>query len=482
LGVDTVPAVRVFCDYRGNGATLDFRVRTVEQTFLRPGRYRVGGELRDYSAGILRAFRDGTRAVLAAGHSIPLFFAHKPLGAVDGGPVQDAGQATADTVGWLRGIDQTQDGALRATIDVTDPAAAEKIKNGSIRFTSPEMVPEYIDGHGREFKNVVRHMALTSIPRSPDQGDFAVAGAAQFSLDDFEGPIVTKKQTRKEREIERTIGGQFADDEKKKDAVEIKSDDAPPDDQGKDDESVIEEQGNDVEDTEGPDALSVVMQVIERLGVEIPDGVDPMSKAGLIVVMTAILNKNAPEDVDAAAVEEITPGVAQFAEHDDPVVRALAGKVMSLEADGIAEKTKTTRGKLLASIEGATIPPIAKKRLRALYAGAQFSDGEQAQQYTLGQVVDIVINAIPKSVQFDEKDAAEVETADHDEGAEFFDREKHTANPGGGVPETEEQAAAAEDVYNRGINGRWSGGGRRVWKNPNPEMGPAKAAEPAAAE
>lgn len=433
-------------------------VRIVEQTFLKPGRYRVGGELREYDAGHLGDFCNGTREVLAAGHSIPLFYCHRPLGAIDGGPVADPGKATADTIGWLRGIDQQPDGALRATIEVTDPAAGEKIGNGSIRFTSPELSPTYTDGHGREFHNVIRHMALTSVPRTPDQSEFsdAKSGASQFSLDDYQGPVMKKKKlSHAESEVARTIGGaqfQDDDDEKKKDT--------PPEDMGKDD--------SDAEEGSGPDTASVVQQVIERLGVEIPDGVDPMSEMGLILVMTAILNKTATEEPsESAAIEEITPGVAQFAEHADPTVRALADMVQSLQAGRYDDMAATARGKLLARIEGASVPPITKKRLRALYAGVQFADGEPARQFSLDQVIGIVIDSIPRSIQFGETDVVEEPTATHPDGNKFH---KTTAS---GVS-TEDSESEAEEIYDRGKEGRWS---RQrpapMTTQPDLEMGPA---------
>ncbi|MBI1249063.1 hypothetical protein GC197_14625 [bacterium] len=150
------------------------------QVFLKPGRYSIGGQMKEFTARHLADLSLNTRRLLAAGIRIPLWSAHKPAGSVEGGPRIEAMAAT-DNLGWMTDVRQLPDGSLEQTLEVLDEQAAAGIASGRIQFTSPEIGP-YIDGLGRAFGQVIRHMALTATPRNPEQGSFQPI--LQFSLED----------------------------------------------------------------------------------------------------------------------------------------------------------------------------------------------------------------------------------------------------------------------------------------------------------
>jgi hypothetical protein len=154
-------------------------VPTVEQDFLPPGVYRVGKDLREFTAKDLGEYKAGTLAALDAGITIPVLDGHAPNGADDeltGTFAASAGK------GWLIDLKQKPDGGLTQIIEVTDPKTAEGIKNGSIKFSSPELRENYIDGKGRKFGRVIRHVALVSKPHNPDQGKFVGVQFAEDSI------------------------------------------------------------------------------------------------------------------------------------------------------------------------------------------------------------------------------------------------------------------------------------------------------------
>lgn len=151
----------------------------LSQIFLRPGSYRTGEGMKTFTSEDLSRLASNTRKLLAAGIKVPLWPAHTSPGDPAGGPQQFGNAPATDNKGWLVDVKQLADGSLQQTLDVLDDETEKAIKNGKIKFTSPE-IGEYTDGLGRFFDTVIRHMALTATPRNPNQGPFVPA--VQFSL------------------------------------------------------------------------------------------------------------------------------------------------------------------------------------------------------------------------------------------------------------------------------------------------------------
>lgn len=174
-----------------------------QQGFLKPGFYRVGGRLRNVSARKLGGYMNGTRRMLADGLSVPVFEKHEIPGSDEGGPQLRREDIPATKVkGWLSSVSQDHNGALDWKFKATDPETAKGIENGSIRFSSPELMDDYHSGNGTHYGPVIRHMALTPTPRNPDQGPmqidekpiqfgedeavYELPSVVQFSMDDYE--------------------------------------------------------------------------------------------------------------------------------------------------------------------------------------------------------------------------------------------------------------------------------------------------------
>lgn len=192
-----------------------------EQTFLLPARYRVApGEFRDFSDSDIKEYVENTRKMLAGGLSVPVFPEHAPPGSPEGGPqfAEREGKKIPEhvaqhlmqrgiqpvqfedalkNVGWLSDIRwNPQTGAGWYAVEITNPEYANGIKNGSIRFSSPEFREGYTDGLGRNFGRTIAHIALTPRPRSPLQGHLKPVqmgegqGVFQFGLVDCIEPKV----------------------------------------------------------------------------------------------------------------------------------------------------------------------------------------------------------------------------------------------------------------------------------------------------
>jgi hypothetical protein len=85
---------------------------------------------------------------------------------------------------------------LFSVVDVKDDDAKRKIKNQSIKWTSP-WINSFTDGDGRKWNNVISHLALTTRPRVTKQAPFgSVAAALSMSTEmkvDRETPTPTKE-------------------------------------------------------------------------------------------------------------------------------------------------------------------------------------------------------------------------------------------------------------------------------------------------
>lgn len=70
-----------------------------------------------------------------------------------------------------------RDDTLFGVVDVKDERVKEKIKNESLRWTSP-WINSFTDGSGRQWSNVISHLALTTRPRITKQASFPSVAAA----------------------------------------------------------------------------------------------------------------------------------------------------------------------------------------------------------------------------------------------------------------------------------------------------------------
>ncbi|MCP4231271.1 MAG: hypothetical protein GY771_14135 [bacterium] len=76
-----------------------------------------------------------------------------------------------ENTGWVEDITVEGD-RLFATLNITDAAAAEMLRDGTIQDVSIGIEFDFVDDRGRRFAEVIRHIALTVDPHIREQGPF----------------------------------------------------------------------------------------------------------------------------------------------------------------------------------------------------------------------------------------------------------------------------------------------------------------------
>lgn len=112
--------------------------------------------------------------MLAAGLSIPVPLEHQP-DAVPMTPSQKAAWQTKFNTGWVEKF-AVEGGKLFADLDIADEDVAKKLPH-TIKFVSPH-INSFLDGNGRQWDNVITHVALTTRPRITNQSPFPNMAAA----------------------------------------------------------------------------------------------------------------------------------------------------------------------------------------------------------------------------------------------------------------------------------------------------------------
>jgi hypothetical protein len=374
--------------------------KTFKQVFFKPGRYHLGGGIyRDFTASDVAEHVRGAQAVLDAGHGIPILYEHAAPGSAEGSPVQlsttdqkSARDKLAEQVkhgaGWIKRFWLTKDGEAAHELEVTDPDAAKGLKNGSIKFTSPEFRANWTDGKGREFPKLVSHVALTHKPRNLDQSaiEEVVTGKApalQFSLADW---------------------AQFSSEEEME--YEAKPEDEKPADEPKAEEEKPENPDLDKPEDDANDQqfVAAVQLLKDEFGLSLPDDCDKDSfvRDLLTSLKTAIAirEKNAAEnannedkpnpDDEDDTVEEKPP--IQFSLSD-----ASEGRVANkLLAAVIRNAGESLIGRLNKQQADGTFPPGLVKALTDRAGTMQFSEeGDEHGSLKLSEVVDLLETGLP---------------------------------------------------------------------------------------
>jgi hypothetical protein len=389
-----------------------------EQTFLKPGRYHVGGNrYRDISPDFISAHVSNTKQLLEDGNNVPILLEHAEPGSEQGSPRDKKAGRIKHGVGWLSDIRVGEDGAAVHVLDIRSKEAAEKMRDGSIKFTSPEFrhLP-WIDGKGREYKDYISHVALTHHPRNVEQSKLepvepAAMSAVQFSLAD---------------EI------QMADEN-----------DIPDDDDTEKEETPNETPANpDLETTtSGDQELEAVLALLEEVaGIALPAAttLDTIVHDLLTALKTKKASEEKPEpeegkEDDEPINEEQQPMPVQFSLAD-----VEAGKVENkLLAKVIKHNHDSTLAKLDSLVNCGKITPDAKAKLVTGKAVQFSADGDELPAYTLGDFATILDRTLLHGMALSaEQLSADATEHKHPEG--FFD----------GSNETEEDAeAAADEVF-----------------------------------
>lgn len=422
------------------------------QVGLKPATYEVAKGVRQtYSRDELKSYVDGTRAALAMGKRISVFLEHPKPGIPEGGPLDEhdkRAQRLKNTVGKLVAIDQDDDGAMSYVLEIKDDQVANQIADGRIRFTSPELRPQWADGKGGQIQKVVAHVALTNNPRSLDQGEFEFADAAdapalQFSLADIveertpvskkkkaAAPAQTKTKKKASAGLIRAIStaiAQFADDEEDDDKP---SDDAPVDGDGDGKTNEDEPADDDLEDVVTPgdsDSLKSVLAALANYDIVLPEDTSPdtflTNLTAALTALAAVKDKleGEPNEPDPGETympqEEVTP--RQFSLSDASGKLKKANPVL---AKLISQSAASVEHQIAGMASRGLLAPEVAADLRKSFTTVQFSQtGDEQATFTLPQVLGLLaknskaLTGFAGSVQFGETDEP-----DHPGGERFF--------------------------------------------------------------
>lgn len=147
-----------------------------EKEIIRPGTYFY----RDQSTGVPRKlvvtpeltkhWHEQGNKMLGLGLTVPVPCEHD----FDAHPMTPADKLK-NNAGWVKEY-RLKDGKLFGVLDVQDESVAKKLPT-TIKWTSP-WINSFTDGSGREWKNVISHLALTTRPRITEQAPFPSIAAA----------------------------------------------------------------------------------------------------------------------------------------------------------------------------------------------------------------------------------------------------------------------------------------------------------------
>jgi hypothetical protein len=174
------------------------------KNIVKPSVYRVntkeGKQIRAVSSEFLKEVCENTREMMAAGIKVPAPYAHKNENGIYPGPVleQEGKEVDAKTLEptvWSSDFNAgfwneftLDDTSIAGVLDSSNSDIGETIKDTSIYVD-----PEFTDGLGRTWKNVIRHVALVTNPVEPYQDNFTKieegehALAMSFSMSDEVG-------------------------------------------------------------------------------------------------------------------------------------------------------------------------------------------------------------------------------------------------------------------------------------------------------
>jgi hypothetical protein len=148
----------------------------VEKEVIRPGTYWYTDEATGLPRKLVvtpeltRYWHEQGQAMLSAGLTIPVPCEHD----FNSHPMTPA-EKLKNNAGWVKEY-RLRDNVLFSAVDVTDDEIRKKLPH-TIRWTSP-WINSFTDGKGREWKNVISHLALTTRPRIVEQAPFGSVAAA----------------------------------------------------------------------------------------------------------------------------------------------------------------------------------------------------------------------------------------------------------------------------------------------------------------
>jgi hypothetical protein len=134
-------------------------------------------------------WNNSTKAMLKAGLSIPVPLEHGDEHAMDKRTAEAA--RTLHNSGWVVDSRIGKGGKLEYKLRIDDPETAKAVREKRIGMVSPLIEPEFLDGSGREWNDVIVHLALTNKAVIQPQGEFKRVAASLRT-----GGVIPKLSTR----------------------------------------------------------------------------------------------------------------------------------------------------------------------------------------------------------------------------------------------------------------------------------------------
>lgn len=385
----------------------------IRQRVMPADTYDVG----DYPVERLQAYADETNRAIKAGLPVPLVDVHCDV---------DDPRSALNNRGWVKEL-FVEDGWLGYELDVTDDHAAVAIKNGSIKFTSPEFRESRKYNHIGLVGPHVRHVALTHKPRNPKQGPFEIVGEgiARFSLDEEDMADENDDKTEEKTEDVDT-------------SSEMTNPDMPKDDKGN-------------------QVMEAIVAQLDAVGICVPadwsfesEGAADILLAALKTCQAAKAAAEPEQKEDSEKAPEVTESQTPVAFSEDelakypPEIAAALRERDALKAQAVQfseEKAGIKRKDATSLVESklANVPALRSKLLERLSA-VQFSESGEQATLTISEAAEMFAAALPPNLQFSEEG---VTVADHQAGDKFFESKP-------GEVSEEEAEAIVDRMFKRG--------------------------------
>lgn len=365
---------------------------TYSKSILKVGTYHSPDGVVHVTPERLRHWEQQTKRLQSVGYAIPSHFDHaneidllEPI-AMD---VLSRGQnrSAQATVGRLDRFTVAPDGkSAEIVLHTLTPGAKEVVENNAV-FVSPVIFPEWKDGAGNKYRDVITSFDLVDHPVDHSQSSFVPAikmglrvcpairmglGKPHFlernGMPTKNRSIVARKQRFKSalRAGLVRMGSDYDPSEDEESAMEAEfgtADDTPTaDETGTPSDDASPTDTMDVDTSEAPDLLDSVLNLLHEFGVTLPDDTtDANLIPHLRVALTALLNAdNGEDEVEDEGVEDMTDdGMPGAAPGGMPVASAPNIATMSVQQRKIVERASVLERKLQDQHREATKASLA---------------------------------------------------------------------------------------------------------------------------
>lgn len=285
----------------------------------------------------LKHWESETRRLQSAGYAIPSHFDHgstydlqKPI-EMD---VLNRGveRSAASTVGKLRSFKVMPDGkSAEVVLETLTPAAKEKVESNAV-FLSPVIYPQWKDGAGIEYRDVITSFDLVDHPVDYSQTSFVPA--VRMGLTEQPKPFL--------------LSIQMADENDQVDNSETPANDTPA--------SPVEDK---TQDTSSSAKLSGIVSALAQMKVILApdtDGdnfIDRLESA----LLTAAAQKDEPKEEGEEKID--TTPITQA----DPMIATMSLRIKQLEEDKIQSVRDQKKAQLQTLLEQGRLTPAEHNAL-----------------------------------------------------------------------------------------------------------------------